>query len=71
MSTTRKLCSVFTSNGRIFFSSDKIQVLSLTSLVFITSLCNMGIITTKKMLLQAISELQSKKKGQYLDNIFL
>ena len=25
--------------------------------------------TTKKMLLQAISELQSKKKGQYLDNI--
>ena len=69
MSTTRKLCSVFTSNGRIFFSSDKIQVLSLTSLVFITSLCNMGIITTKKMLLQAIIELQSKKKGQYLDNI--
>ena len=25
--------------------------------------------TTKKMLLQAISKLQSKKKGQYLDNI--
>ena len=25
--------------------------------------------TTKKMLLQAISEVQSKKKGQYLDNI--
>ena len=34
-----------------------------------TYLRNMDIIITRKMLLQAISELQSKKKGQHLDNI--
>ena len=58
-----------TGNGRIFFSSDKTHILILTSLVFITYLCNMNSTTTKKMLLQAISELQSKEKEQYLDNI--
>ena len=36
--------------------------------MFITYLCNIDITTTKKMLLQAISELQSKRR-QYLDNI--
>ena len=56
-------------NGRIFFSSDKTHILSLPSLVFMTYLRNMDIIITKKILLQAISELQSKKKGQHLDNI--
>ena len=40
-----------------------------TSNLFITYLCNMDSTTTKKILLQAISELQSKKKGQHLDNI--
>ena len=64
-----KLCSVFTGNGRIFFSSDKTHILILTSLVFITYLCNMDSTTTKKMVPQAISELQSKKKGQHLGNI--
>ena len=50
-------------------TSSSAYILSLTSLVFTTCLCNMDITITKKMLLQAISELQSKKKGQYLDNI--
>ena len=63
------LCSVFTCNGRVFFSSDKTHILSLTSLVFVTYLYNIDISTANKVLLQAISELQSKKKGQYLNNI--
>ena len=40
-------------------------------MVFTTYLWNMDINTTKKILLQAISELQSKRKGQYLGKAFL
>ena len=39
-------------------TSSSAHILSLTSLVFTTYLCNRDITTTKKMLLPAISELQ-------------
>ena len=64
-----ELCFIEVAQEFFFFSSNKTHILSLASLVFITYLCNMDITTTNKMLLQVISDIQSKNKGQCLDNI--